>query len=76
MLHEYRQLQSLEKKTEEIYSDMPKDDEKRFDTSSEELDRPLPEHKNKKKLGSRLKTNFKNVELDGKIMAAFALLLP
>ena len=55
---------------------MPKDDEKRSDTSSKELDRPLPEHKNKKKLGSRLKTNFKNVELDGKIMAAFALLLP
>ena len=47
---------------------MPKDDEKRFDTSSEELDRPLPEHKNKKKLGSRLKNNFKKVELDGKIM--------
>ena len=27
-------------------------------------------------MGSRLKTNFKKVELDGKIMAAFALLIP
>ena len=52
----------------EIYSDMPKDDEKRSDTSSKELDRPLPEHKNKKKLGSRLKNNFKKAELNGKIM--------
>ena len=60
----------------EIYSDMPKDDEKRSDTSSEELDRPLPEHKNKKKLGSRLKNNFKKVELDGKIMTWLALLIP
>ena len=36
-------------KTEDIYEDTGKDVEKRFDTSRFELDRPLPQGKNKKK---------------------------
>ena len=32
-------------KTEDIYSDIAKDIEKRFDTSSYKLDRPLPKGK-------------------------------
>ena len=32
-------------KTEDIYSDIAKDIEKRFDTSSYKLDRPLPKRK-------------------------------
>ena len=35
-------------KTEDIYSDIVKDIERRFDTSNNELDRPLPKGKNKK----------------------------
>ena len=35
-------------KTGHIYSDIPKVVETRFDTSSYELDRPLPKGKNKK----------------------------
>ena len=36
-------------KTEDIYEDIGKDVEKRFDTSRFELDRPLPQGKNTKK---------------------------
>ena len=35
-------------KREDIYSDIVKDIERRFDTSNNELDRPLPKGKNKK----------------------------
>ena len=35
-------------KTEDIYADIVKDVETRFDTSNHELDRPLPKGKNKK----------------------------
>ena len=35
-------------KTEDIYSDVGKDVETRFDTSNYELDRPLPKRKKKK----------------------------
>ena len=35
-------------KTDDIYKDIVEDVEKRFDTSSFELDRPLPKGKNKK----------------------------
>ena len=35
-------------KTEDIYADIVKDVETRFDTSNYELDRPLPKGKNKK----------------------------
>ena len=36
-------------KTCDIYKDIAKDIETRFDTSNYELDRPLPKGKNKKK---------------------------
>ena len=36
------------KKTGDIYTDIAKDVETRFDTSNYELDRPLPKGKNKK----------------------------
>ena len=36
------------KKTDDIYTDIAKDVETRFDTSNYELDRPLPKGKNKK----------------------------
>ena len=35
-------------KTDDIYKDIAEDIEKRFDTSQNELDRPLPKGKNKK----------------------------
>ena len=38
-------------KTEDIYADIAKDVEARFDTSNYELDRPLPKGKNKKVVG-------------------------
>ena len=38
-------------KTENIYVDIKKDVETRFDTSSYELDRPLPKGENKKVIG-------------------------
>ena len=44
MLQGYRKLYI---KTEDIYVDIAKDDEKRFDTSDYELKRPLPSRKNK-----------------------------
>ena len=46
MLYGYRQFQSLPK-TEDIYSDIAKDLEKRPDTSNYELERPLPKRKKK-----------------------------
>ena len=51
MLYEYRQLYSLHKKTEDMYSDIANDVEIRFDTSNYELDRPLPKGKYKKVIG-------------------------
>ena len=51
MLYEYRQLDSLHKKTEDMYSDIANDVEIRFDTSNYELDRPLPKGKYKKVIG-------------------------
>ena len=38
-------------KTEGIYAVIAKDAEARFDTSNNELDRPLPKNKNKKVFG-------------------------
>ena len=38
-------------KTDDIYKDIAKDIEKRFDTSNFETDRPLPRGKNKKVIG-------------------------
>ena len=34
-------------KTDDIYKDIAKDDETRFDTSNFQIDRPLPKGKNK-----------------------------
>ena len=53
-------------KTEDIYSDIAKDVETRFDTSHYELDIPLLQGKNKKVI--RLVKD----ELGGKIMKEFA----
>ena len=50
MLYGYRQLYSYPK-TEDIYTDISKDVEPRFDTSSYELERPLPKPKNKNVIG-------------------------
>ena len=49
-------------KTGDIYKDIPKDVETRFDTSSYELDRPLWKGKNKKVI------ELMKDELGGKIM--------
>ena len=57
-------------KTDDIYKDIAKDLETRFDTSNYGLDRPLPKRKNKKIIGL-----MKN-ELDGKIMTKFVGLRP
>ena len=57
-------------KTEDIYVDIAKNVQTRFDTSNYELDRPLPIRKNKKVIGSM------KVELGRKIMTAFAALIP
>ena len=38
-------------KADDIYKDIAKDIEKRFDTSNFETDRPLPRGKNKKVIG-------------------------
>ena len=46
MLYGYRQFYSLPK-TEDIYSDIAEDVEKKPDTSNYELERPLPKRKNK-----------------------------
>ena len=47
MSYGYRQLYSLYK-TEDIYVDIAKDIETRFDPSNHELERTLPRRKNKK----------------------------
>ena len=52
-------------KTDDIYNDIAEDVETRFDTSNYELDRPLPNGKNKNVI--RLKKD----ELGGKIMTKF-----
>ena len=57
-------------KTEDIYVDIAKNVQKRFDTSNYELDRPLPIRKNKKVIESM------KVELGRKIMTALAALIP
>ena len=56
------------KKTEDIYSDIAKEVEIRFDTSNYELDRPSPKVKNKKVIG------LMKDELRRKIMTEFATL--
>ena len=57
-------------KTEDFYKDIANDVEKRFDTSSYELNIPLPEGKNKKVI--RLMKD----ELGGKIITEFVTLRP
>ena len=57
-------------KTECFYEDIGNDVEKRFDTSSYEVNRPLPTGKNKKVIG------LMKDELGGKIMTEFAALRP
>ena len=57
-------------KIEGVYKDIANDDEKRFDTSNYELDRPLPKGKNEKVIGL-----MKN-ELGGMIMAELVGLRP
>ena len=49
-------------KTEDFYEDIPNDVEKRFDTSNNDVNRPLPKGKNKKVIG------LMEHELGGKIM--------
>ena len=50
-------------KTDDIYKDIAEDVETSFDTSNNELDRPLPKKKKKKTV-----IGLMNDELDGKIM--------
>ena len=57
-------------RTEDLYKDIANDNEKRFDTSNYECDRPLPTGKNKKVLG------LMKDELGGKIMTEFVALRP
>ena len=57
-------------KTEDFYKDIANDVEKRFDTSSYEVDRPLPTGKNKKIIG------LLKDELRGRIMTEFIILRP
>ena len=57
-------------KTEDIYVDIAKDVERRFDGSNYEFERPLPIGKNKKVIG------LMKDELDGKIIKEFAALRP
>ena len=57
-------------KTEDFYKDISNDVEKRFDTSSYEVNRPLPTGKNKKVVG------LMKYELGGKIMTDFVALRP
>ena len=57
-------------KTEDFYKDIADDVEKRFDTSSYEVNRPLPARKNKKVIG------LMKDELGGKIMTEFVALRP
>ena len=55
-------------KTDDIYKDIAEDVETRFDTSNFELDRALPEGKNKKVIG------LMKEKLGGQIMKEFARL--
>ena len=57
-------------KTEDIYKDVVNDDEKRFDTSNNEVDRPLPKRKDKKVI--RLMKD----ELGGMVITEFVALRP
>ena len=57
-------------KTKDVYKDIAKDFETRFDTSNYETERPLPTGKNKKVIGSM------KDELRGKIMTEFPELRP
>ena len=57
-------------KTNDIYNNIAKDDETRFDTSNYELDRPLPKGKNEKVI--QLMKN----KLGGKIVIKFVGLRP
>ena len=64
VLYGYRQFHCTQKK-DDVYKDIAKDVETRFDTSNYELDRPLPKGKNKKVIG------LMKDELGGKIMTKF-----
>ena len=57
-------------KSEDFYKDIADDVEKGFDTSSYEINRPLPTGKNKKVIG------LMKDELGGKIMREFVALRP
>ena len=57
-------------KTEDFYKDIANDVEKRFDTSSFEVNRPLPTGKNKKVIG------LMKDELEGTIITEFVTLRP
>ena len=52
-------------KTDDIYKDIAEDVQTRFDTSNNELDRPLPKGKHKKVIG------LMKDELAGKIITKF-----
>ena len=56
--------------TEDVYKDIANDEEKRFDTSNYEVNRPLLKEKNKKVIG------LMKDELGGKIMTEFVSLVP
>ena len=68
MLHKNIKTKYVYIKTGDIYLDIAKDVETRFDTSNYELERPLPRGKNKKVIG------IMKDELDGKFMVEFATL--
>ena len=67
MLHVYRQLHSRHKR-ENIYAEISKEVEARFETSNYEFDRPLYKGKNKKVIG------LMKGELGEKITEEFAAL--
>ena len=54
-------------KTEDIYIDIEKYVDTRFNTSNDEIERPLPKEKNKKVVG------LLKYQLRGKIMKKFAV---
>ena len=51
VLYRYRQSNCIHKKKHDIYKDIAKDVESRFNTSNYELDRRLSKEKNKKVVG-------------------------
>ena len=70
VIHEYLNEINMDSltvpvKSEDVYSDLLGDVEKIFDTSSYEVERPLPIGKNKKVIG------LINNELSGRIMEKF-----